>query len=590
MRRSPKPLHRPVREKLEQLVRDALRTLAENDGPTELAKLDPGLERARDPEHGDFASNIAMRAAKLVGKPPRELAQAIIDSMATDPVVATTNLAGPGFINFRLSTDAYYETLRDILRLGVGYGTSPAGQRGKVLVEYLSANPTGPLHVGHGRIAAYGATLASILQAAGYDVDEEYYVNDAGRQMDILATSVWLRYAQRHGEAFEFPANCYQGDYVEDIAHGLVANHGKEYLDNSGSVVLAMADFGEDQEKNLDLLIATLKSALGPDDFGSVFNTALRVILADIRNDLEEFGAPPDKWFSERSLVDSDAVGSALKQLEEKGLLYQKDGPTWFRTTDFGDDKDRVVVRKNGVSTYLASDIAYHIEKFDRGYDLLINVLGSDHHGYVARVRASVAAVGNDPDRLEFQLVQFVILYRGNEKVQMSTRGGQYVTLRELREEVGNDAARFFYVSRSNDQHLDFDLELAKAETSDNPVYYVQYAHARITSMLNRLEDAPPDWHGVDFGKLSAEAELALMRSLSRYPEIVELAASARAPQHIVHYLRDLASAFHAYYNAHRILMDDAALRDARVLLAIATQQVIRNGLGLLGVSAPEKM
>jgi len=321
-----------------------------------------------------------------------------------------------------------------------------------------------------------------------------------------------------------------------------------------------------------------------------VFNAALDEILGDIRNDLAEFGVEPTRWFSERSLAESNAVSSSLRLLDAKGMLYEKDGPTWFRTTDFGDDKDRVVVRENGVTTYFASDIAYHIDKFKRGYDQLINVLGSDHHGYVARIRAAVAASGNDVDRLDFRLMQFVVLYRGTEKVQMTTRGGSYVTLRELREEVGNDAARFFYVSRSNDQHLEFDLELAKAETSDNPVYYIQYAHARVASMLERLETERPGVDGVDLGRLSNESEISLMRHLSRYPEIIELTASSRAPQHVVYYLRDLAAIFHAYYNSHRILVDDAGLRDARIVLAIATQQVIRNGLGLLGVTAPEKM
>ena len=579
-----------MRDKLEQLVRDALRTLSETDGLPELAELDPGLERARDPEHGDFASNVAMRAAKLAGKPPRELAQAIIDCMAADPMVAAMELAGPGFINFRLTADTHQDSLRAILLAGSAYGTAPAGCRGNVLVEYLSANPTGPLHVGHGRIAAYGASLAAILRASGYTVDEEYYINDAGRQMDILAASVWLRYAQRHGAVSKFPRNCYQGDYVGEIADRLVAEHADAYLNGVAEVVSAMADFGGDEEKNLDVLISALKSALGPDDFAAVFDVTLNEILSDIRSDLDEFDVSPDRWFSERSLTESDAITSALKLLENDDLLYNKDGAKWFRTTEFGDDKDRVVVRENGVSTYFASDIAYHIEKFDRGYDHLINVLGSDHHGYVARVRAAVQATGHDPDRIEFRLVQFVVLFRGDEKVQMTTRGGRYVTLRELRDEVGNDAARFFYVSRSNDQHLDFDLELAKAASSDNPVYYVQYAHARVASMLDRFAEKLPSASDVDFGKLSEESERALMRYLSRYPEIVELAANSRAPQHVAHYLRDLAAAFHAYYNAHKILIDDASLRDARILLAVATQQVIRNGLGLLGVSAPEKM
>jgi len=579
-----------VRNVLEQLLGNALSRLAESQGPAELAALDPGLERTRDPEHGEFASNVAMRAAKIAGRPPRELAAAIVEHLEPDPRIAATEIAGPGFINFRLSPQAFQQIVRDILVAGAEYGTTPAGSRGRVLVEYVSANPTGPLHVGHGRHAAYGATLAAILRAAGYDVDEEYYVNDAGRQMDILATSVWLRYAESLDAVTIFPSNCYQGDYVSDIASQLVGTHGEAFLGAAGAVAEAIADFGDDAEKNLDALIDALRTSLGSEQFAIVLNAALDDILADIRNDLEEFGVVPGRWFSEKSLTENGAIEAALAELEKRGMLYEKDGPTWFRTTNYGDDKDRVVVRDNGVSTYFASDIAYHVDKYARGYDRLINVMGSDHHGYVARVRAAVEASGHDAERLEFRLMQFVVLYRGDQKVQMTTRGGSYVTLRQLRDEVGNDAARFFYVSRSNDQHLEFDLELAKAETSDNPVYYIQYAHARVAGMLERLDGDPPAAADTDLSMLQEDAEVAVLRLLGRYPEIVELAASTRGPQHLVHYLRDLAAGFHAYYNGHRILVDDAPLRDARVLLAIATQQVIRNGLGLLGVSAPDNM
>jgi arginyl-tRNA synthetase len=579
-----------VRHRLDQLVSNALKALASSLGQSDLAELDPGIERARDAGHGDFASNVAMRAAKVARMPPRELAQQVVDAMEADAIVESVQIAGPGFINFRIAPGAWHATLGDILRLERNYGRRAEGERGRVLVEYLSANPTGPLHVGHGRHAAFGASLAEILRAAGFAVDEEYYINDAGRQMDILALSVWLRYAGQLGAGIEFPSNGYKGDYVREIASRLADAHGDRFLAAADAIQATQASFGGDDEKDLDALITSLKTELGEEDFGVVFELGLNEILADIRNDLEEFGAAPGQWFSESTLTESNAIASALEALEEKGLLYQKDGPTWFRSTDFGDDKDRVVVRENGVSTYFASDIAYHIDKFERGYDYLINVFGSDHHGYVTRVKAAVAAAGNDPERLEFRLVQFVVLYRGDQKVQMSTREGEFVTLRELRGEVGNDAARFFYVSRSNDQHLDFDLELATAQTADNPVYYVQYAHARVASVLERLDDGIPSAESVDFGRLDSEEEAALMRILSRYPEIVELAASGRAPQHIVHYLRDLAAAFHAYYNEHKILIDDTAVRDARILLSVAAQQVIRNGLGLLGVSAPSKM
>ena len=555
-----------------------------------LAELEPGLERARDSAHGDFASNVAMRAAKPAGRAPRELAEAIIDCLEDDPMIAATEIAGPGFINFKLSPEAWHSALGEILERGENYGRAPPGDRGRVLVEYLSANPTGPLHVGHGRIAAYGATVAAILEAAGFTVDEEYYINDAGRQMDILAASVWLRYAAINGQDLVFPDKCYQGDYVAAIAEKLKNSRGAALLGDSDAVRRAVERFGDDAELNLDMLITAIKAAVDDKDFTAVLDAALEEILGDIKNDLDEFGVVPGNWFSERSLTGGDAVDSALDLLRQKGLLFERDGPTWFRTTDFGDDKDRVVVRTNGASTYFASDIAYHIDKIERGYDLMINVLGSDHHGYIARLKAAVAAAGKDPESLEVQLVQFVVLFRGDEKVQMTTRGGKYVTLRELREEVGNDAARFFYVSRSNDQHLEFDLELAKQRSNDNPVYYIQYAHARIASMLDRLDQGLPETGSVGFTELNNAAEIELMRALSRYPEIVELAAAGRAPQHIVHYLRELAATFHAYYNAHRVLVDDTALRNARVLLAVATAQVISNGLGLLGVSAPDSM
>lgn len=579
-----------MRDQLDQLVSTALKNLSAARNLPELAELDPGLERARDSKHGDFASNVAMRATKIAGQPPRDLAQAIIDQLPDDPMVDSCSIAGPGFINFRLTAAAWHQCLRDILDRGPAYGTSAAGDNKRILIEYVSANPTGPLHVGHGRHAAYGASLAAILRAVGYQVDEEYYINDAGRQMDILASSVWLRYADKQGVELSFPANCYQGDYVIEIAAALAAEHGDALLGDSDSVAAAIASFGDEDEKNLDTLIAAIRSAAGKDHFRQVLDRTLDEILGDIRDDLAEFGVKPTRWFSERSLTETDAVEAAIELLKSKGYLYEKNGPLWFRTTDFGDDKDRVVVRENGVATYFASDIAYHIKKFERGYDELINVFGSDHHGYVARMKAAVAASGNDADRIEFWLGQFVVLFRGTEKVQMSTRGGKYVTLRELREEVGNDAARFFYVSRSNDQHLEFDLELAKSHSNENPVYYIQYAHARIASMLARLDSKPAGHADVGFELLTETAENALMRELSRYPEIIELSARGRAPQHIVHYLRDLAGEFHAYYNAHKVLTEDARLRDARVQLAIATSQVLRNGLELLGVSAPESM
>lgn len=581
-----------MRDKLDKLLRDALRKLEALDGASGVGDLDPELQRTRDARHGDFTSNVALRAAKAAGRNPRDFAAALVERIGRSELIAKIDVAGPGFINLIVSPDAYRDELRSIVARGAAYGASPMGSRSRILVEYVSANPTGPLHVGHGRHAGYGATLANILRSAGHSVDEEYYVNDAGRQMNILAASVWLRYAELYGGGTSFPPNCYQGDYVRDIAVELGRTHGDALLGDP-SAIAAAAAADADGEERLDLLIEAMQKSLGRETFRVVFDAALESVLADIKDDLEEFSVTPQRWFSERSLIDSGAVDAALELLRGRDMLYVADGATWFRSTKFGDDKDRVVVRENGQRTYFASDIAYHLDKCRRGYDLFLNVLGADHHGYVPRIRAVLEAFGEPGARLEVQLVQFVVLYRGKTKAQMSTRSGEYVTLRELRDEVGNDAARFFYVSRSNDQHLEFDMELAKSQSSDNPVYYVQYAHARVASMLTRMREQgfePPNSTAVDLAKLALPEEESLMRALSRYAEVLELAADNRAPQHIVHYLREVAAEFHSYYNAHRILVEEKEVRDARATLALATQQVIANALELLDVSAPTSM
>jgi arginyl-tRNA synthetase len=587
-----------VRARLDQLFHQALEDLAADEAFGALTGLATGLERTRDSQHGDFTSNVAMRAASLLRQPPRELAARIVAALPPIDGVAAIEVAGPGFINFRLAPGALREALRALLADGDRYGLAMPASRARVLIEYVSANPTGPLHVGHGRHAAYGATLAGILRAAGYSVDEEYYVNDAGRQMEILAASVWLRYAALCGSDIVFPPNGYQGDYVRDIATQLKDAHGELLLGRTEGADLPAALLGKaedpaDDESRLDTLIAAIKAGIGGNAFQGVLDVALEAVLGDIRQDLQEFGAAPTNWFSERSLATSGAIDAALNRLKQAGHLFEKDGATWFGSTHFGDDKDRVVVRENGIRTYFASDIAYHLNKCERGYALLLNVLGSDHHGYIARLKAGIEAFGSDRDRLEVQLVQFVVLYRGAVKAQMSTRSGEYVTLRDLRSEVGNDAARFFYVSRSNDQHLEFDLELAKSQTNDNPVYYVQYAHARIVSVLNRFDaegHERPAAESVPLAALCSDEELELLRNLNRYPEVVLLAAENRAPQHVVHYLRELAAGFHSWYNSERVLVDDAEARNARCLLALGTQQVLKNGLGLLGVSAPVSM
>jgi arginyl-tRNA synthetase len=585
-----------LKEQIVELIRRGIAALPSGTLPAEVRDSLIELERARDAAHGDFASSIALKLAKLARRNPRELAQAIVASLPASPLVARTEVAGAGFINFHLSPAAYADELQRIAREADGYGRSNLGQGRRVLVEFVSSNPTGPLHVGHGRHAAYGASLAALLEAAGFAVEREYYVNDAGRQMDILAASVWLRYLESCGERFPFPSNGYRGEYLHPIAAKLFAAE-KRRLHRPAAQVFAglPADAPQgDKDTFIDAVIERARALLGAADFRAVLDVALADILADIRADLAEFGVTFDRWFSERSLTENGAIDRALERLRASGHVYTKDGALWFKATDFGDEKDRVVERENGQRTYFASDIAYHLHKRERGFELLIDVLGADHHGYVARVRAGLEAMGEPGDSLEVRLIQFVTLYRGGEKVQMSTRSGEFITLRELRNEVGNDAARFFYVMRSNDQHLDFDLELAKSRSTENPVYYIQYAHARVASVMKQLHDRGLEYDArqaaASFGLLTAAEEVALLRSLTRYPEVLQSAAMNRAPHLVVHYLRDLANDFHTYYNAHQFIVADDRLRNARLMLVLALQQVVRNGLRLLGVSAPESM
>jgi len=554
------------------------------------------VERARDPRHGDFATNAALLLAKPAGMNPRELADRIIALLPGSDLVEGVSIAGPGFINFRLSKRAFELETAAILSQGAAYGRSDTGGGRRVLVEFVSANPTGPLHVGHGRHAAYGASVANLLEATGYKVHREYYVNDAGRQMDILAASVWLRYLEALGEAFAFPANGYRGGYLQPIADKLVADEHARLRRPAAEVFADLPpDAPEgDKDEYIDAVVARMRTLLGEEDYRAVHKLGLDEILGDIRDDLAEFGVTFDAWFSERSLTELGLVAECIDRLKNDGHAYAQDGALWFRASVLGDEKDRVVVRDNGQTTYIASDIAYHLGKRQRGHDLLLDILGADHHGYVARVRAGLEAMGEAGDSLEVRLVQFAILYRGGEKVQMSTRSGEFVTLRELRDEVGNDAARLFYVLRSNDQHLDFDLELAKSRSNENPVYYIQYAHARVRSVFRQLVEKNLAWsthQGIDaLPRLKSDHERILMATLGRFPEVVELAAANRAPQNIVHYLRELAQDFHTWYNAETFLVDDAPVRDARLALAEATRIVIANGLGLLGVSAPESM
>ena len=555
------------------------------------------ITRTREQSHGDFACNIALMLAKSAGKNPRELAQLLVDALPQNPQIEKIEIAGPGFINFFLNQDTSLLVIDDILQQGNTYGLSNIGGGRKVQLEFVSANPTGPLHVGHGRGAAYGATVADLLEAIGFDVHREYYVNDGGRQMDILATSVWLRYLQHADIDVPFPSNGYQGGYVIDIAKDLFSQHDKNLVHPVAAVmegIPADEPDGGDKEQHIDALIQRCKTLLGDDSYLQVFDLGLNTILDDIREDLQEFGVVYDEWYSERSLGHRGLVKQAIDRLEKAGYLYQQNGALWFKSTDFGDEKDRVVVRDNGQTTYFASDIAYHMDKMERGFDRVIDVWGADHHGYVPRVKAALRALGDDADKLDVLLVQFAVLYRGGVKVQMSTRSGSFVTLRELREEVGADAARFFYVMRKCEQHLDFDLDLAKSQSSDNPVYYIQYAHARICSVFRQLAEKNLS-HDVESGKqnlaqLTESHEVQLINSLAKYPEVVEKAALSEEPHQLAHFLRELANELHTYYNAHQFIVDDEAIRNARLILIQATRQVLHNGLKLLGVSSPETM
>ncbi len=586
-----------MKDQLKKILESSLKAAIAQGNLPEIDLPDIQIERTKDKTHGDFASNIAMMLAKPVKMNPRQIATTIVDALPESDVITKVDIAGPGFINFTLSADSSLQVINDVLNKKESYGLSTVGEGKTVQVEFVSANPTGPLHVGHGRGAAYGSVVSSLLKAAGFNVHREYYVNDAGRQMDILATSVWLRYLDASGENLTFPSNGYKGSYVLDIADTLRAEHGDEFLQSALKVfsdIPADEPEGGDKEQHIDALIEKAKELLGESGYRKVFDAGLNAILSDIREDLADFGSEYDEWFSERSLMESGEVDKAIEQLKAADVLYEQEGAWWFKSTDFGDEKDRVVVRDNGQTTYFASDIAYHLNKFQRGFDEVIDVWGSDHHGYIPRVKASLTAMNQDKDRLKVLLVQFAVLYRGSEKVAMSTRSGQFVTLRELREEVGKDAARFFYVMRGADQHMDFDLELAKSQSNDNPVYYVQYAYARVCSVFRQLAERNLSWEQAvgeaNLNRLVEDHEQALLTMMARYPEVLESAALNHTPHILAHYLTDLARDFHTYYNAHQFIIDDKALSQARLTLIVAVRQVIANGLGVLGVSTPESM
>ncbi|MEE0404774.1 arginine--tRNA ligase [Megasphaera elsdenii] len=524
---------------------------------------DVALEVPPQKEFGDFASNIAMQSARVAHKAPRIIAQAIVDGMDY-PWLDHAEIAGAGFINFFLKNDVIYDTLKQILAAGDVYGHAPLRQEDTIQVEYVSANPTGPLHVGHGRGAAYGSALVNLLRAAGYNVQAEYYINDAGNQMNNLAASVNARYLELLGKPAEIPENGYHGHDIIETAQAIIDQDGDKYLDMPEAERLELFKDRAYAEK-----------------------------LKALKRDLAHFNVHYDNWFSERTLH-PDAIQAACKVLEERGKIYEKDGALWLKSTDYGDDKDRVVIRDNGVPTYLAADIAYHKNKYDRGFKKIINIWGADHHGYVARVKAAMAALGYDVDQLEVLLLQMVSLFRDGKPVKMSKRTGQAITLNELIEEVGTDAARYFFIMRSLDTQLDFDLDLAKSHSNENPVYYIQYAHARIYSIYRQAKETganlSTDWSDVKWDTLTNEYELELIKKMAAFPEEVQRAARERAPHRIAHFVHELAGMFHTFYNHCRIIQEDKDLERARLALVTAVRITIANSLAILGVSAPEKM
>jgi len=524
------------------------------------------LEAPREEAHGDYATNVAMILASRAKRNPRKIAESILKHMDDrSGILQKVEIAGPGFINFHLKENVWAALLEEVEKLGEGYGRSGFGGGCKVMVEFVSANPTGPLHVGHARGAVIGDVVANILGATGYAVTREYYVNDVGQQMNNLGRSVYYRYLELQGVKVDFPQECYRGDYIVELAREVFKKEGDRYLD-TGSEETVLPFFTD---------------------------YAARSIMEGIRDDLRAFGVVFDIYFSERELYRDDGVAKLLEDLKQRGLIYEAENATWFKSTAFGDEKDRVVVRENNVPTYFAADIAYHQNKYARGFDLIIDVWGADHHGYIPRIHASIEAFGRKRETLKIILVQLVSLLRQGKPVAMSTRAGEFVTLREVVDEVGRDAARYNFMMRRSDSHLDFDLDLAKRQSNENPVYYVQYAHARISSIMRTALEkgfSIPTYSDIDPAVLTLPEEITLIKSVIRFPEVVEAGARALEPHRLTFYLNDLAGTFHSYYNRNRVISDDAALSRARLYLVCCIGQVLRNALALLGVTAPERM
>jgi len=582
-----------VKQQLAELIRQALKRLESDGGlPTGSADVDIHIERTKQKAHGDYACNISLALAKKAAQNPRELAEKIIDALSENSTLAKVEIAGPGFINFFIDQRQAFDSIVSVLTQTNDYGRVQAGNDDLITVEFVSANPTGPLHVGHGRGAAFGDSLSRLLEFAGYQVHKEYYFNDAGRQMDILALSVWLRYLEQLGNEIKFPSNAYQGEYIKDIAANIAVKYGNDF--NSIDTDFFSTGIEDDEETHLDQLIENMQTSLGSAHKNEVLKLVLDIQVRQIQDDLHEFRVDFDEWFSEGSLVRSGAIDNkAIQILRQNGHIFEQDGALWFKSSDFGDEKDRVVIRKNGRHTYFAADIAYMVNKIDRGFKRLIYVFGADHHGTVARLRAAFAALGYDLEKFEILLVQMASLYRAGERVSMSTRRGEFVTLEELRDEVGVDATRFFYSMRKNEQQMDFDLDLAKSQSNDNPVYYVQYAHARVCSIFRQADEkqiAMKALENIDLNQLSEEIEKDLATKLEMFPEVIASAARDLAPHQVTYYLRELAALFHSFYNQVKILDSHEDACQARLALISAVRQVLKNGMKLIGVSAPEYM
>ena len=586
-----------MKEIVESLVAQGLQTLAGQGVLTLPEGVRYTVERTRDPSHGDFASNVAMVLGKGAGMAPRAFAEKLITALPPSAQLAKVDIAGPGFINFTLVAGHQFSIVKTIHEKKAAFARPNVGNGAKVLIEFVSANPTGPMHVGHGRGAAYGSALANVMAATGYQVEREYYINDAGRQADVLAVSLWLRYLELLGEKVAIPSRAYPSNYVIDNAKLLLQKHGDKFKRPYADVIRDIpADSNEDgdaakivKEKHLDALIERTKQLLGA-DYRTVQDCGLNEQLGAIKATLEKLNVKFDRWYSERTLVDSGAVESTLKRLREKDAVYEKDGAIWLKTEAHGDEKDRVLIKKDGALTYFTPDIAYHLDKLDRGYDLLIDVWGADHHGYIARMRAAIEQLSGKGKQFHVALIQFVTLSSG----RMGKRSGNFVTLNDLIDEAGADATRFFYLTRSPEQHLEFDIELARSQSKDNPVYYIQMAHARICSVFRNAAEKGLSYdaqlglehiHTLEHPKTSSVATL-----LAQYPEILAAASRNEAPHMLTHYLNDLATDFHSWYNDDKVLVDDAIARNTRMVLCEATCIVLADGLAMLGVSAPEQM